>query len=176
MNDRSVIAAGFLLLGACVSAPGNMANWNPYVDGVDALSDPEFAATLDEANEKYLAEPDDEIRARLGYLLSRPDRPTQDLGESRRLLAEIEPDSAYAPLRDLLRREVDLLSELKSAREETSDLSAHVATLEADVAEQHARLVALRSRIVELQAQIEALKSIETKITEDQKTIEELSR
>ncbi|MGH8222985.1 MAG: hypothetical protein ACREQZ_08425 [Woeseiaceae bacterium] len=171
-----MIAAGLLLLGACVSAPGNIADWNPYVGGIDALSDREFAAVLDEAKEKYLAGPNDEIRVRLGYLLSRPDRPAQDIGESRRVLAEIDPDSAYAPLRDLLQREVELLSELGSAGRETSNLSAQVAMLEADIAEQHTRLVALQSRIAELQTQLEALKSIETKITEDQKAIDELSQ
>lgn len=104
----------------------------------------ELLASLD-----HLAiQPDALDRLRLACLLSRPNLPTQDIHKSQLLLTEIPPDSPYAPIRDLLARELDQLVVLRSAR----------------------------CRIEELEVQLKTLKSLDADLTQGQTELEELAK
>jgi hypothetical protein len=129
-----------VLLAGCLSSPSRTALRPDFAGQIDADDPAGFQAAREAAIQQYEESPDDEARLRLAYLLSRPDPSMQQLTRGREVLAEIEADSENAPLRDMLDRELALLMELQRAQ----------------------------GRVLELQAQLEALKAIETEITESQ--------
>jgi hypothetical protein len=133
------------LLAGCVGSSLRPAPWPDYAGQLDLANPAAVQAARESAQQQYAASPDDETRLRLAYLLSRPDPSMQQLLRGREVLAEIEADSDHAPLRDMLDRELALLMDLQRAR----------------------------GRVLELQAQLEALKAIETEITERQQDRQE---
>ncbi len=136
-------------------------NWLLFADRVNRMESLELVIERDATVARYREQAtDDETRLRLAYLLSRPRMPVQELTESRTLLAGIGADSVYASLADLVARELMLITELSASQQQTDELQGRVRDLETQVAN--------------LQTQLDALKAIETDLTEDQKNTEEL--
>lgn len=148
MMARNIWVPIILTLIGCVTTTSTSMNWTQFTAGVSELGTAELVDVRDEAIKRYRAHPDDETRMRLSFILSLPDALTQDLAESDRLLTEIDSESGVAPLRDALKREIALVVELQMAQR----------------------------KIGELQSRLEALKAIEADMTEDKKTIDELSQ
>ena len=149
MMFRSIIVAGILLLCACASPPVSpVVEWVSFAAEIDRLAPPGLAIRHKSLQDIHSAQPDDDNRMRLAYVLSRPNAATQDLTKSSALLADIDAGSAYAPLRDMLKREIALTTEL--------------------------RLV--RRKLDELKSQLEMLKTIDGDLTESRKAVDEVAQ
>jgi hypothetical protein len=121
-----------------------MADWVAYTHQIAGMDTAGVLAERESVSRRYASLPDDEIRMRLAYVLSRPDASMQLLTRSREILAEVSAASEMAPLRDLLDREISLLIELQRAQ----------------------------GRTLELQAQLEALKVIEAEMLESREALD----
>lgn len=150
-------SAGIAFFTACLAGCAAIERWNTdvrlsewvaFVDHVNALEPAEFNEELRASFDTLGNQPSALDRLHLAYLLSRPNLATQDIRKSQLLLTEIPPDSPYAPIRDLLARELDHLTALRSAS----------------------------SRIEELEVQLKTLKSIDADMTKGQTQLEELSK
>jgi hypothetical protein len=156
MIKRSLVLLASWVLVACVSPQAQPArdaivgfnDWLAFVASANDLTPDELDVERADASSQYRHQPSDDIRLRLAYLVSRPPSAEQDLEQGRAILAEIDPGSPNAPLRDLVAHELALLAELNAARQ----------------------------RVNELQAQLDALKAIETDLTENQRIIEDRSQ
>ena len=139
-------ASGCVTTNGWVTRPqlGDWLEFMEQVNGLDAQAlEQEYAVAL----EGLGAGTEAADRLRLAYLLSRPGLASQDIHRAQLLLTEIPAESAYAPIRDLMARELAQLVQLQAARE----------------------------RVQELETQLENLKSIDTELTEVQAEMEELS-
>lgn len=163
----------FLLLAGCAVTeppPADVPRAS-FVEGIDQLAPEEFLAARNEALERYARDPSDANRLRLSYILSRPNSPTQDLVTSRALLEEISAQSEVALLRDSMQREIELLAELKKARQDVAEQQARLEAVQQDLEKSERlkselqstrnRLDALQGEFADLRAQLAQLKSIE---------------
>jgi hypothetical protein len=128
----------------CQTTPSGTADWVAYTHQIAGMDSAGVLAERESASRLYASQPDDEIRMRLAYVLSRPDASFQQLTRSREILAEISAASDMAPVRDLLDREISLLIKLQRAQ----------------------------GRTLELQAQLEALKAIEAEMLENRQDLD----
>lgn len=122
--------------------------WLTFASAANLLSPAELSRQRRRLSERFDQAPTADNRLRLAYLLSRPAPGGQNLVRSRELLAAIPPEHRYASLRDLVLRELELAEDLRGAR----------------------------NKVRAQQAQLEALKEIETDLTENQKQLEQLDR
>lgn len=122
--------------------------WLGFAAGANALTPAELATRRRSAGERFRHTANADDRLRFAYLLSRPAPTGQNLDRSRELLLALPAQHRYAPLRDLILRELDLTVNLSSAR----------------------------NKVRAQQAQLEALKAIEADLTENQKELEQLAR
>lgn len=165
-----------LFLTGCSAwrAPGT--DWGSLVTGAEGLNAEALVAERDRAVQAYSTAPTDETRLHLAYLLSRPGTAVQDLEASQELLNEIPPASPYAPVRDLLRREVGLVAQLEAARRVSRLQASRLDAVEADLADRD-RLSAdlertreecrmLRAQLQEAHRQLGALKAIDSDLAE----------
>ncbi len=152
MMKRNVWVVMLALAGCVATGPWphhpQLDDWVAFRNRVDGLDGAALLTEYEAASEQLREQPGDSVRLHLSYLLSRPNLPMRDMSKSQALLAEISPDSVYAPFRDLLAREFVLQIELETARKE----------------------------VQELRAQLEALKGIDADLSEGQAEIEELSK
>ena len=130
---------------SCAEATA-LVEWLRFMVRIETLNALELAGERDRVFVEHQEQPSDGNRLALGYLLSRPQPLVRDVDKSRMFLAEIDSSGAYAPVRDLLLREQMMIDEI-------ADLHAQVA---------------------HLQSQLEALKAIETDLTENQKELEDV--
>lgn len=121
-------------------------SWLHFVGRIETLGALELASERDRVLIEHRQQPSDGSRLALGFLLSRPQVLVHDVDKSRALLAEIDASGAYAPIRDLLLRELATIDEV----------------------------AALKVEIAHLRSQLDALRAIETDLTENQKEIEEV--
>jgi len=149
---RNVWVVVLGLAGCVATGPwpyrSQLDDWVAFRNRVDSFGGAALVTEYEAASEQLRERPGDSVRLHLSYLLSRPDLPMRDMSKSQALLAEINPDSTYAPIRDLLAREFVLQIELETARKNVRDLHA----------------------------QLEALKGIDADLSEGQTEIEELSK
>lgn len=187
MHSSKALIVLFLLLGGCaVAEPPPGTPPAPFVNGIDHLGPDELLAARDEALERFASDPSDENRLRLSYILSRPDSPCQDLVTSRALLEQIPADSAVAPLRDSLKREIALLAELKQTRRDVAEQQARLEAVQEDLEESRRlqqelqstrrRLDSLQSEFADLRAQLAQMKSIETDLAGKRSNLDEEER
>lgn len=153
MIKPSALALVMLTLTGCAvmepwRANPRLEDWVAFADRVNGLDAAELVNEYEIFNQRLQEQPGDADRLHLSYLLSRPGLPMQDIGKSQALLAEIGPDSVYAPYRNMLARELVLLLDLQAEQK----------------------------RVRELHAQLEALKGIDADLSEGQAEIEELSK
>jgi DNA repair exonuclease SbcCD ATPase subunit len=186
MTRLDILAACVLTLGACASTPSDVDDWAAFVSEADRYSQTELQARIAAAHERYREAPDDLARLRLAYLLGLPVAATQDVDAGRALLVEVDPDGRYSSLRSLVTRQIALMARLQSARQELHERDSEIGSLRNRIGELEAQndrpppdngeaeLQALRARVRELQAQLDALKSIETEMTEGQKAIDDI--
>lgn len=170
MKASAFVLSMWLLTG-CASTPlpnqarspetvSILTSWSSFVRYTTSLQRSDLEFERDLAVERYRAQPTDENRLRLAYLLSRPRLTAPELNRSQALLAEIDASSELAALRDLLDKEIALLSELDGRQQQIDKLQV--------------RVQALNTQIQALQTQLDTLKTIETDINETQKELEEL--
>jgi len=180
---RSLVISVLLIIAGC-------AHWPPgnqhaiALTEIDNLGPDGLQREREVALSEYEQRPDDETRLRLAYVLSRPNPSTQDLEASRRLLDGIGSDSEYAALRDGLRREIALLSELEIARRRADEQQARLEAIETDLvtsqelsqelttysqelAANRRELRQLHRKLDELQGQLDALRAIEADLADD---------
>jgi hypothetical protein len=139
------IAAPVKQESSCAEAAA-IVNWLRLVGRIEKLSSLELASERDRIFREHHKQPGDGSRLVLGYLLSRPELLVQHLDKSRVFLTEIDTSSAYAPVRDLLLRELAMIDKIAD----------------------------LKTQITRLQSQLDALRVIETDLTENQKEFEEV--
>ena len=140
-----VISAPVTQVSSCAEAVA-LVDWLRFVGRLETLSTLELAGERDRIAIEHREQPSDGSRLALGYLLSRPQLLIRDIDRSRMLLAEIDTSSVYASVRDLLVRESAMID----------------------------KVAALEAHITRLQLQLDALKVIETDLTENQKELEEV--
>jgi polyhydroxyalkanoate synthesis regulator phasin len=180
MNGHRLWVACLLVLSACASTQVDVADWAGFVDEVDRLSPEELGLRLADTDRHFRTAPDDLTRLQLGYLLSRPVPGTQDVEAGRALLGEIDADSPYSALRDLVQKQVAVEGALQSARREVAEQNSQIEVLRQQVSELEPRvhreteLQALREKVGELEAKLEALKTIEAEMAKGQKAMDEL--
>lgn len=138
-----------------LAAHSSLMDWGQFVEEIARLEPPSYVSFRDQLLLSYKNSPDDEIRLRLGYLLSRPNTDIQNLPKSVELLAEIERNSSYLWLRTSLLNEINLMRELRAA---------------------NAELNSADESIDELQTQLKMLKTIDGDLTESQREIDEISQ
>ena len=158
-----LLIVGSLLLPACASylthpvAPAPpplvlpaspLVQWVEFASELEPLNSSELLAKRNNLRASYAQAPNNEQRMRLAYLLSRPNPATQNFAKSLALLAELEPNSHFAPLRNMIQREITLSKQLNATRQ----------------------------KLQELQNQLNTLKAIDGDLTESQKTIDEVSQ
>lgn len=167
----SAIALSVWLLTGCASTPlpdparsvdtvPILTRWSSFVRYIQSLQPSDLEFERDLAIERYQTLPNDLNRLRLAYLLSRPRLPEPEPSRSQALLAEIDTSSELAALRDLVGKELALLSELDAHRQQVDKLKG--------------RVQALNSQVQGLQAQLNTLRTIETDINDTQRELEEL--
>lgn len=142
------LAAIIILMLGCASSPYHLMEWMHYVENINTINPTQLTTVRDIALEDHHRQPNDESRLRLAYVVSRANVATQDLTKSRLLLAQIAPDSAYVPLRDMVLREIQLTAKLEETRQTISAL----------------------------QTQLESLKAIETELKENQHDLDEAAQ
>jgi hypothetical protein len=180
MNGHKLILVIVLVLGACATAPYDLADWSSFADQVDRLSSEELAERISGADEQYRTSPDDLKRLQLAWLLSRPAPDTQDVEAGRQLLEEIDNDSPYSALRDVIRRQIVVENKLQAARQEIRERNSEIEFLQQQIGQlepridREAEVEVLRARVHELESKLEALKSIETEMSKGQKAIDEM--
>lgn len=180
MNGHRLLMALVMLLGACASTSSDVADWARFASDVDRLSAEELGTRISGADEHYRTSPDDLTRLQLAYLLSRPEPETQDVEAGQRLLEEIDADSPYSALRDVVQRQIVAEGKLQSARQEIRERNSQIELLRQQIdrleprVDREAEVQVLRSRVRELESKLEALKSIEAEMSKGQKAIEEL--
>jgi len=130
-----------LVLGltGCAMLQDRTGNWVTYTRTVSQMAPAELTLAQDAARKNYQQEKTDRNRLELAWLLSRPDASRQQIKQSLDLLAEINQRSDWAPLRDLVRQQVELRQAL---------LTEH-------------------GKALEFKAQLDAMKKIETRMTEE---------
>lgn len=151
-----------LWLAACQSTPPARQDWADFLDRIDGMDAQQLQLARDALVNQFELQPTDSNRLRVGYALSRPGAPSEQLARSRAILAEIPPGSDLAPMRDVLDREIAKSIEVQEA--------------ESRVLELQAQLGDLRAQLGELQAQMDALKSIEEEMVESQQQADEIQR
>lgn len=180
MNRHKPVLVFLLALGACASMPCNLEDWAGFADGADHLSPEELRARISSVAERYETSPDDLTRLQLAYLLSRPAPATLDVEAGRQLLDEIDSESAYSSLRDLVRRQIEAEARFRSARREVQERNAEIELLQEQIGkleprvDREAEVQLLRDRVRELESKLEALKSIEAQMSKGQKALDEL--
>lgn len=180
MNRHKPVLAFLLALGACASMPCNLEDWASFADGTDHLSPEELGARISSVDERYRTSPDDLTRLQLAYLLSRPAPATQDVEAGRQLLDEIDSESAYSSLRDLVRRQIEAEARFQSTRRKVQECNSEIELLHEQIdkleprIDREAEAQALRARVRDLESKLEALKSIEAQMSKGQKAIDEL--
>ena len=126
----------------------SLVEWLSFVEEINKLSHEELLARYEDAIKRLKNHSDDRIKIDLSFILSRPNTSIYNIEKSRALLSEINGDSVYAPLRDLMLREIIQIAEFQAAN----------------------------SQLKELHTQLEMLKKIDGDITESQKEIEEVAQ
>lgn len=172
MIKLSVVTLVISMISACASAepPDQtriqekapiLENWLLFTSRVNGLDPAQLQLEQTIALKQYTYKPDDdEGRLRLVYLLSRQQLSSAEIDRSQALLANIDAVSAFAPLRDLVREELSLVTELQTKRRQVLNLRTQVGDLEI--------------QLNGLRTQLDALKTIETDLTIDQEELEEL--
>lgn len=146
-----------LALSSCVSPQPDspMLEWRIFIAEIKQLKAPGYTSKYSELLVAQTTLPTDRTRMELGYLLTRPNITTQDLSTSLVLLSKITTDSFYAPLRDSVQREIQLLDELQETKNVT---------------------VKLQKQLKELQTQLGKLKAIDGDITKSQEKTDTVPR
>ncbi|MDT8321499.1 MAG: hypothetical protein RQ826_13320 [Xanthomonadales bacterium] len=147
-------------LAACQSTPPAAPDWADFLGRIDRMDAQQLQLAREALMSQYEVHPTDSNLLRAGYALSRPGASSEQLAQSREILAEIPPGSEVAPMRDLLDRAIGKSIELQGAELRVLELQAQLSELEA--------------KLGELQSQLDALKSIEEEMVESQQQADEL--
>jgi len=136
--------------------------WTAYVTELEQMEPGQLQEARKLAMDDYLANPDDWNRMRAGYALSRAGASREQLSRSREILAEIADNSELAPMRDLLRKEVQRAQELRVSQARSQEFQNKLRELETE--------------LKELRLKLEALMEIERKMAESQENSDDLQR
>lgn len=158
MARASAIVLVFAALFGCSAVPpreahsvcvtSELGDWLAFMNQIDDLDETALMDEYRSVLQRLLVLSDDADRLRLSYLLSRPGLPVRNVDQSRALVAEVDPEGACGPYRDLMSREIARGDDLESIRRSAR----------------------------ELRSQLEALKGIDTDLTRGQQELEELSQ
>ncbi len=146
VKKKVCIAVSVPVTPAPQSEAATVEDWLEFIGRIKTLDALELAGERDRIVMEHRERPSDGSRLALGYLLSQPQPLVRDIEKSRMLLDAVVSSSAYAPVRDLVVRELAKIDEITD----------------------------LQAQVTRLQSQLDALKVIETDLTENQKELEEV--
>lgn len=126
-----------LLLPGCNTLPFRQDGWGQYMARVDRMNPDQLQMERAALLHKYQSRPDDQVRLRLSYVLSRDEPSLPRLKRARRILAEVDTHGDSATIRNLLDRQLALSMSLQKAQ----------------------------GQILQLKTQLEKLKKIETDLS-----------
>lgn len=118
-----------LLLAGCASMPTQPEHWREFTTRIDDMTAAELQAAREALAESYRTQPDDALRLRHAYVLSRAEPSLQQLHRARGILAEVDVTGEHATVRHMLDQQIELLIQLQETRGEVLQLKTHLESL-----------------------------------------------
>lgn len=165
-----------LVIAGCSTTPTALDQWSEFTRSADAMGEVQRQQAYNRARDQYGEHPGDLGRLQLAYLQTGVGASPESLAQARELLLQVGGEGGLDTVRDSLRREIALLERLADEKTEFDKVQRAADGARERVLTLQWQLEKVHSDLDTCRTQLEALKNIESDMSEENNPLNTLQQ